>query len=434
MTCPDGVERTVFPILAAYMADFPEQCLVACCQESRCPKCLAAAKDRGNGTPSPPRTPKVILPLLKSSQPGLQQTLPQKRTFASYGLRAVPSPFWRTLPHCNIFSAITPDILHQLHKGVFKDHLVNWCAHFMDRGALDQRYQSMPPHPNLRAFTKGISGVKQWTGKEQRMMESVFIGAINGSTTDERVIKAARALLDFIYLAQLPIHTSTTLGEMDSALSSFHRFKNVFKSEELRKDFNIPKIHSLLHYVDSIRLFGSADGFNTEFPERLHIDYAKKGYRASNRKDHERQMIRWLRRQESIAIQQSLRMRRDLPIPNPANRTNSASPIISLPQSPSFHHLSSSEIIESFLATDFVSAINVFLSTVPTSTGVSCTVFDHDVYNAYKVVTLTIIPDVLHGLSAFSDRLRASPPASSGKFLACSKEPIFDTAMIRWGA
>lgn len=48
--------------------------------------------------------------------------------------------------------------------------------------------------------------------------------------------------------------------------------------------------------------FGSADGYNTELPERLHIDFAKSAYLASNKRDFLEQMAIWLQRQEAIFL------------------------------------------------------------------------------------------------------------------------------------
>ena len=50
----------------------------------------------------------------------------------------------------------------------------------------------------------------------------------------------------------------------------------------------------MMHYAASVCLFGSLDGFNTELPEQLHINYAKKAYRASNKWNYVTQMTTWL--------------------------------------------------------------------------------------------------------------------------------------------
>ena len=87
---------------------------------------------------------------------------------------------------------------------------------------------------------------------------------------------------------------------MQDSLSLFHAHKDILTELGIREHFNVPKIHSLVHYVSSIRALGSADGYNTEYPERLHIDYAKDAYRASNKRDYIEKMALWLQRQEAI--------------------------------------------------------------------------------------------------------------------------------------
>jgi hypothetical protein len=252
MTCADGLVRRVFPVLAAYVADYPEQCLVACCMENRCPLCKVAPEHRGSPALMERRTEEDTLDVLARYQ---QNSSDACQRVKDEGIRAIFQPFWAQLPYSDIFKAFTPDLLHQLHKGVFKDHLVKWVTKIVGEEELDARFKAMADFPGLRHFKNGISGVSQWTGHEHKAMEKVLLGAVVDVVRNDDVITAVRAILDFINYASLQTHTPTTLRALSSALEDFHSVKDIFIQLEVRnpEHFNIPKIHSMMHYSELIR-------------------------------------------------------------------------------------------------------------------------------------------------------------------------------------
>lgn len=115
-----------------------------------------------------------------------------------------------------------------------------------------------------------------------------------------RLLRATRGLLDFVYIAQFPVQSTETLKCMTEALQQFHDNKEIFVELGIRNHFNFFKLHFLKHYPDLIRWLGSPDNFNTSYTERLHIDYAKEAYDATNHKEEFAQMTQWLERKEKI--------------------------------------------------------------------------------------------------------------------------------------
>ncbi|THU89471.1 hypothetical protein K435DRAFT_802719 [Dendrothele bispora CBS 962.96] len=303
MASGDGVERLTHPIFAAYIGDYPEQVLVTCCITGYCPRCTIPRQQVGENTePHPLRNLRSILEALQMTDQGAAAFVKACR---EAGIKPVFEPFWANLPYSNIYLTITPDVLHQLYQGVFK-HLKTWVieAH---HGAheIDARCRWLPPNHNICIFMKGISSLSRVSGHEHGQMSHFLLGLIvdtplPGGMSSVCLVRCLRGLLDFLFLAQYPVHSTTTLELMSSALNRFHANKNIFVDLEICSDFHIPKIHFLNHYVKTVTLFGTFDNFNTEYTECLHIDLAKDAYRASNRKDEYSQMMLWLKRKEKV--------------------------------------------------------------------------------------------------------------------------------------
>jgi hypothetical protein len=300
----DGLVRLVFPILACYVADYPEQCLVTCTKYGTCPKCRARADELAEIQRFSSRTQAWTASVINEANLTTKTNSSFRKQCMSKDVSGgVFEPFWLGFPHCDIHMAITSDILHQLYQGVFK-HIIEWCQELIDEEELDQRLRTLPPCYGVRHFHKGWASLGQIGGKERKHMARVLLACLVGKVP-RGVILAYRALLDFIYLAQYPTHDDDTLFYMQKALQDFHRHKEVIINLGIRDDLDIPKFHSLQHYMENIRNFGTTDNYNTEMFERFHIDFCKEGWYASNGRNEKPQMISWLTRREKVASFQS---------------------------------------------------------------------------------------------------------------------------------
>lgn len=306
MSLGNGDLHRCHPLLAGFISDYPEQLLGACCKNGTCPKCTVPPDHLGDGEDYPLRDLKKVLEALKTFDAG---PAAYRKNCEAAGIKPVTHPFWENLKGTNIFDLITSDVLHQLHQGVVK-HLINWIKSIFGAAEIDARCRRLPPNHNLRYFSKGITSLSRITGQEHgdicRILLGLIIGMkLPGNRSPVQLLRAVRSILDFLYLAQLPSHTDETLQHLHTALETFHENKSIFIDLGIRNNFNLPKLHSLQHYASCIESLGTTDNYNTEHTERLHIDFAKDAYRATNHKDELAQMTLWLERKEKVMIHQA---------------------------------------------------------------------------------------------------------------------------------
>lgn len=128
----------------------------------------------------------------------------------------------------------------------------------------------------------------------------VYIAAIAGHVPSE-MVKCIAAFLEFCYLARRNALNSDTMIEMGAALARFHVHRDIFIQTGVRVDISLPRQHSLIHYLPSIRLFGSPNGLCSSITESKHIKAVKEPWRRSSRYKALIQMLRTLCRLDKMA-------------------------------------------------------------------------------------------------------------------------------------
>lgn len=239
--CADGFRRSCYPILAAWIGDYPEITTLTQIIGGACPICeIPKGPVMGHDKPTRKFKPRSV----EEYQERLGDVDELKQVY----LQPIANLIW-DYPLCNVYRLWQPDTLHQLYLGIVKD-LFEWVTDYMKirglKAEFDARFTSVPHYPDMLRFSKPFDALKNgtWQGKEIReMLRS--LGAIcapllssdsPGKTSTERasdieVMKTIRALVEFTLLSRQRAHSQISLRYLEEALKRFYRCKVVFAQQ-----------------------------------------------------------------------------------------------------------------------------------------------------------------------------------------------------------
>jgi hypothetical protein len=307
MSDPMGDLRVIHTPLVAWIADYPEQLLIACVSSKNSPISTATGVQFGDPFPHPPRTRQQTLQAIFEAcmlcDPcdiiAFHKVCQQKR------LNGVVEPFWADWGTSCPSIFLTPDALHQWHKFYF-DHCLKWVINIMTGPELNRRLSVLQPRIGTRHWANGISTLKQCTGREHRDLQKLLPAVAVGGIPDD-VLCALRSITEFIFLAQDQFLYDETLHALNEALREFHHFKPSILAAGGRRGkngpldhFQIPKLELAQHVVRSTRAMGAPYQWSSDITERCHITHVKAPYRLSSQRDYHPQCCRFLDRQEKL--------------------------------------------------------------------------------------------------------------------------------------
>ncbi|KAG5634826.1 hypothetical protein H0H81_000595 [Sphagnurus paluster] len=188
-------------------------------------------------------------------------------------------------PQADIYEMLSPDILHQLIKRTFKDHLVDWVGQYLvlEHGEtvgneildeIDRRIAAAPAFPQLQRFPHG-QRFKQWKGDDSKALMKVYIAAIAGRVPDA-MVQSISSFMDACYIAHCDDLNEKSIKELEAAVAHFHHFRK-------------------------IRNFGAPNGLCSSITESHHITVIKKPWHCSNRYEALGQMLLTNQRLDKLA-------------------------------------------------------------------------------------------------------------------------------------
>ncbi|CAI5464795.1 unnamed protein product [Closterium sp. Yama58-4] len=341
---PFGDWQTVWPLLYAWVCDYPESGKISCTLSHglRMPRsiCYAAKEHLGAvKARNTPRTPEQQQWIVNEAAGTINSQDNPCKTYSTYPIECVlwkwdvPGTVWG-----NPYLVVMPDIMHQADLGIMS-HIVAVVRKMkkrrvkqMDRSVLDGgwircsrrlsliRDRTRLNHMRLPESTYFETGACVAAYEHRAVMQSAhaatsfsllltpsaltlscaaiyepcrswcvfFAGLLRQPQMD-----AVRAYLGWYLLCSQPQgHTERSLRELKKMTSRLvEQLQAAFPKQP--SSWWLVKTHLMSHYIDSIRRAGHVTEFSTNMFEHLHGPLVKRIYRRSNKRNVDGQIMKF---------------------------------------------------------------------------------------------------------------------------------------------
>ncbi|KAN0140688.1 hypothetical protein V8E53_001515 [Lactarius tabidus] len=267
--CADGLFCHAIFGLGPYIADYPEQVWLGGVVYKWCAKCESLPKNMVTGV-GRRRTHKKTDYLVKKFDPRI--------VWDAFGIYEDVMPFTHNFPHTDIHELLAPDLLHQVIKGIFKDHLILWVGLYLEHIHSKTRahdIMGLQQFPDGRDFT-------QWTGNDSKVLMKVYLGAISGYLP-LALVCCISTFMDACYIARWNAISASALEHFRECVERFHKLCDAFIACGIREEMSLPCQHAFNHYYHLIIAFGSPNGLCSSITESKHIKAVKDTWHRSSR-------------------------------------------------------------------------------------------------------------------------------------------------------
>jgi len=294
MSDPRGNLCYCFMPLVVWVADMPEESLLAGTGPKASPVTTATAKEFCDAYHHPPRTAENTITTIRTvcSQHSPMDYKDFLKAIKQFHLNGIVELCWMGWALSDPSFFLNPEVLHHFHW-MFWDHDVQWCITVMGAAELDFRFSLIQTLIGYRSFSEGILKLKQVTGRDHHAVQHYIIATVAGSVPCQFLI-AIHVLLNLRYLAQAPSFTTQSLKRIASALQEFHDNKEAIVHQGARANWQIPKFKLLQSVVPSIHQLGAVMQWSADVTQHAQIEEIKVPARSGNNQSYYSQIARHL--------------------------------------------------------------------------------------------------------------------------------------------